>query len=147
MRYRLSVRTDILAKNASGEKPQIVLSEYGSGGQKIIIERKTANIITNDFLSTFDFTIEMNSPGVKRYNIAIANLPSEISYKNNSRDFFIEVIDSKTSVLVFANGPHPDISAIKELLSIKKNYSIDIKYTGENVDIQKYDLVIFHNLR
>lgn len=143
---RLSVKTDILAKNATGGKPQLVLSEYGSGGQKIIIEKKAVNISSNDFLSTYDFTIDLNSPGVKRFNITVSSLPSEISYKNNSRDFFIEVIDSKTSVLVFANSPHPDISAIKELLSIKKNYTIDIKYTGENVDIQKYDLLIFHNL-
>ena len=143
---RLSVRTDILAKNSAGGKPQLVLSEYGSGGQKIIIEKKTVNINSNDFLSTLDFVIDINEPGVKRFNITVAHLPDEISYKNNSRDFFIEVIDSKTSVLIFANGPHPDISAVKELLSIKKNYSIDIKYTGENADIKKYDIVIFHNL-
>ena len=143
---KISIKTDIMAKNAAGSKAQLTLSEYGSGGKKILLEKKAIDLTSNDFLATYDFVNELNSPGVKRFNILVSNIPSEISYRNNSRDFFIEVIDSKTSVLIYANSPHPDISAIKELLSLKKNYSIEIKYIGETVNFQKYDLVIFHNL-
>ncbi|MGE5355871.1 MAG: hypothetical protein ACM3PT_06480 [Deltaproteobacteria bacterium] len=143
---KMLCKADFLARNAGGSNPQVVLSEYGGEGQKIIIEKKTLNITGNDFLGTLEFTIDLNNPGIKRYNISVANLPSELSYKNNSRDFFIEVIDSRTEVLIYANNPHPDISAIRELLSLKKNYSVEIKFTGENIDAKKYDLVIFHNL-
>jgi hypothetical protein len=143
---KLNIKADIIAKNCKNEKLTAELSEYVQDGRKSIIGRQNLAINSSDFFSSISFVFDLKSPGVKRYNIQINHLPGEISYRNNSRDFFIEVIDSRTEVLIYANSPHPDITAIKDLLLANKNYNVDVKYSGDNFDIKKYDCIVLHNL-
>lgn len=143
---KLNIKADVIAKNCKNEKLTAELSEYVQDGRKSIIGRQNLNINSSDFFSSINFVFDLKSPGVKRYNILINHLPGEISYRNNSRDFFIEVIDSRTEVLVYANSPHPDITAIKDLLLANKNYNVDVKYSGDNFDVKKYDCIVLHNL-
>ena len=42
---------------------------------------------------------------------------NEISYKNNTKNFYVEVLDSRNKVLLLSTAPHPDISALKNVLS------------------------------
>lgn len=143
---KLNIKADIIAKNCKNEKLIVELSEFGQGEQKSIISRQNLSINSSDFFSTLSFIFDLKSPGVKRFNIRISQLPGEISYRNNSRDFFIEAIDSRTEVLIYANSPHPDITAIKDLLLANKNYNVDVKYSGDNFDPKKYDCIVLHNL-
>jgi hypothetical protein len=146
LKDKLNIKADIVAKNCKNEKIIVELSEYDPKAQKSIIGRQKLSINSNDFFTTIIFNFDLKSPGVKRYSIRINGLPGEISHRNNIRDFFIEVIDSRTEVLIFANSPHPDITAIKDLLLSKKNYNVNVKYSGENIDVKKYDCIVFHNL-
>jgi hypothetical protein len=143
---KIGIKTDISAKNAGGSNTELTLSEYGAGGQLIILGKKPVNINSDDYFTSFDFVIDIKSPGVKRYNLSVGRIADEASYKNNSRDFFVNVIDSKTDILIYANSPHPDITAIRDLLSSVQNNEIEIKFATDDAEVKKYDLVIFHNL-
>lgn len=143
---KLNIKADIIAKNCKNEKLVVEMSEYGQGEQKSIISRQNLSINNSDFFSTLSFVFDLKSAEVKRFNIRISQLPGEISFRNNTRDFFIEVIDSRTEVMIYANSPHPDITAVKDLLLANKNYNVDVKYSGDNFDPKKYDCIIFHNL-
>ena len=141
-----AIKADLRVQNAKGQNITATLSKIPNPNQKIIIDKKLISVNSNDYITSLEFIIDNNEAGVNKYNLSISNLDSEVSYKNNSRDFFIEVIDSKLSVLIYANAPHPDLSAVRDILLNLSNYKIDIKYAGDKVDISSYDIVIYHNL-
>ena len=72
---------------------------------------------------------------------------NEANAKNNQMDFVIEVLDSRSKVLILSDAPHPDIAAISSAINANKNFESDefhIKnFTG---DISNYNLLVFHQL-
>src|SRR5690606_13595236 len=60
---------------------------------------------------------------------------------------YIEVLDGKQKVLLLANAPHPDLSAIKQSLNAHKNYDTDVILANAiPKNIALYDVIIVHNL-
>ena len=74
-------------------------------------------------------------------------MEGEISVANNSKDIFIEVLDSRQKVLILSNAPHPDVGAIKQSLENNENYEVE-SYVIDEFDnnIEQYNLVVFHQL-
>lgn len=140
------IKCDLSVVNGKGSKMEATFSEYLEGNNRKIIAKNSLTPNSDNYFTSFNFQTQLFSAGIHKFNISVSNLSGEISYKNNSRDFYIEVIDSKLSVLIYANSPHPDISAMHDLLLNLKNYKIDIKYFGDKIETSKYDIVIYHNL-
>jgi hypothetical protein len=93
------------------------------------------------------FTLSANATGIQRYTVALQPLDGEFTLLNNTRDIYIEVLDSKQKVLLLANSPHPDIRAIEESINENDNYTIDIRLAGESIqNLAGYNLVILHGL-
>jgi hypothetical protein len=79
--------------------------------------------------------------------MTLAKVPGEASTANNSRDIFIDVLDARQKILLLANSPHPDLSAIRQTLEANKNYQISIAYINDpGIDPAKFDFVVLHNL-
>ena len=80
--------------------------------------------------------------GVER--VVVSLVSNEKSTVNNSRCFYVEVLDSKYKILILYNAIHPDISAIKSVLDKNKNYEIEKeKLSDFNSNYDKYNLVIY----
>ena len=79
--------------------------------------------------------------------ISLSAVSGEASLANNVKDIYIEILDSRKKVLLLANSPHPDVSAIKQSLEFNKNYQVEVAYgkdfTGK---IAEYNLVILDQL-
>jgi hypothetical protein len=73
---------------------------------------------------------------------------NEVTYVNNVRDFFVEIIDGRLNVLLLANSPHPDLAVWKAALLHQQNYEVDIRMASEMTldELKKYDLVLLHQL-
>lgn len=69
------------------------------------------------------------------------------SVVNNSKEIFIDVLDARLKILLLANAPHPDLSALKQTLETNKNYQVSIAYaTDPSVNVANFDFVVLHNL-
>jgi len=116
-------------------------------GENKVFESRLSAASTNDFKSvTID--LEASKPGVMHYTAILTKLDNEITWLNNRRDFFIEVIDARQKVLIAARSPHPDISAIRQAIESNKNYQVEVDMSG-NPSLEKakdFDLVILHQL-
>jgi hypothetical protein len=67
--------------------------------------------------------------------------------ENNRFDLFVDVLKSKQKILILANSPHPDISAIKDAISSNINYVVDDELINDfNGPVEEYSLVILHQL-
>lgn len=114
---------------------EIDVSSYEFEGQKSILSiYKKEKLIASQTLQygkdsedfqKVRFLLPADAIGYHTYTIKIEEEPDEISYKNNKRNFYIEVLDSRNKVLLLSSAPHPDISSIKNVLSTDENIEFE----------------------
>ena len=91
------------------------------------------------------FLLDATKIGHQRYTVSISKAQNEYNYINNSRSFYIEIVDSRSKVLVLGGAPHPDLSAIKSVIEKDENLEVVSKLTKDwDRDLKKVDLVIWH---
>jgi hypothetical protein len=105
-------------------------------------------IFNNDeFITTITFSLATNAIGLQKYTAVIESLNGEYSVTNNSKSFYVDVLESKQKILLLANSPHPDVAQIKRAIESNKNYEVTTKIiTDFDNKIDAYSLVILHNL-
>lgn len=98
-----------------------------------VISTKQA-ALNGSSLYDIDFDVTENNPGKIKYSIEAKGLQGELTYKNNSNDFYITFIDNKVNILVVSGGPSYDDAFITGVLKRINNYSITfrtVKSPGE----------------
>ncbi len=140
------VQVDLQAFNASASSTQVSISKVVDGSPRRL-DKSSVRIDDNDFFTTLEFTLDADQSGVVRYRVAASTISDEVSTSNNYKDFYVDVLDSRKRILLVAGAPHPDLAAIKAVLTSKKNYEVTIAYADSQPDnIAQYNLVILHNL-
>ena len=110
-----------------------------------IIKQEIITINTNNFSKTYNFTFEALSPGIQKYTVSISNLDEDKNKQNNTQSFIIDVIDNREKILILANAPHPDISAIEQSLSSTKTYEVEVAMIDKfTKPLKPYSLIILH---
>lgn len=91
------------------------------------------------------FLLDADKIGFQTYTVNVSEASNEYNYSNNKRIFYIEVIDSRSKVLILAGAPHPDISALKQVIEEDQNLDVEsVLLKDWKNDLQKVDLVIWH---
>ena len=133
------VQVNIQTEKCKGENITIKLFSEGK-----LIESKKLKINSNSEFIKTNFTIKNRSLGLHKYKVVVSSVSNEKSIENNSRYFYVEVLDSKYKILILYDAIHPDISAIKSVLDKNKNYEIEKeKLSDFNSNYDKYNLVIY----
>lgn len=144
---RFGLRTDVEADNLSGKNVKLSVYELNTGAEPKLLQQKDISYGANNYFQSFDFILDANKVGVAHYRINLSNTEGEVTYKNNVRDIFVEVLDGRQKILLVANSPHPDISAFKAAIESNKNYQLDVEYAeGFSRKLNEYNLVILHQL-
>ena len=143
---KFSVQVDIAAKNCTGSNTNLTISKIVDGASSRL-EQIPIKINKNDFFNTQEIILDANASGVQRYRISVNAVQGEVTTANNSKDIFIDVLDARQKILIVANSPHPDLTAIKQSISKNKNYEITTNYINNlKVNVANYDFVIMHQL-
>jgi hypothetical protein len=112
-----------------------------------IVFTKAISIDKNDFQESISLQLEANQPGLQRYIVTVTEVSGEFTIKNNVRDFYIDVIDSRQKILILAEAPHPDIAAIRQAIESNQNYEVEVAIASSfNKSLKAYGLVILHQL-
>lgn len=106
-----------------------------------LLSSKSATLLPNSSQS-HQFEILADKLGQHIYNLEIESLDNERNLNNNSNSFGIEVIDNRYKILVLSNLVHPDIGALKSVITRTNQYNYTIKRTSETININNYDLII-----
>lgn len=141
---KTAIEIDVQAKNLKKVNSSLKLWEISPNNK--LISQKNIKIDNDDFFNSNIIEINPNKEGINHYRVELTPVEGEITVKNNTKDIYIEVVDSKLYIAILANNPHPDISAIKDNLSQKKNYRVDVLFDTKSVNPKKYDLLIYFNL-
>ena len=136
------VEVNIQADRCEGRKLSVSIEYQGRN-----LRQKQLFIGKQEFNQNLRFMLEAGSPGMRKYAVVLDDLENETNFKNNRKNFFIEVIDNKSKILILYNGPHPDIAAINSALIDKDNYEIEMQSLSEfKGDLGNYALAILHQI-
>jgi hypothetical protein len=143
---KFTMQVDVAATNMGNSQSVLTVSKV-EGDQVKQLQSIPVSINKNDFFVTKEILIEADKAGVAQYIVALAKLPREASTANNSKEIFIDILDGRQKILLLANSPHPDLTALKQTLDLNKNYQVTISTVGEaGIDVAKFDFVVLHNL-
>lgn len=142
---QFTIQVDINAHECSGGTNLTVYKVENN--QNIKIATQNITYTQSEFFASAQFTLTANNTGVQRYRLALSPVPGETNTQNNYRDFFVDVLDNREKVLVYAAAPHPDVSAIRQSLDKLTKYELTTKYWGETMgSLNEFDVVILHQL-
>lgn len=140
------VQVDVSANNFRNTTTEISVSKV-TGGNKQLIDRQAVQINSDNYFSTYSFEVPADQVGVVKYIVETKARGGEFSTRNNARSFYVDILDARQKILLYANGPHPDIAAIRNIVNTNKNYEVETIFAKKGVqNIQQYDFVLFHNL-
>lgn len=119
------------------------LEEVTPSGTKRLRSEK---IIAKDY-KKFNTLLAAETKGLHHYRIVVEGLKEERNLINNRRDFYVEVVDTKSRILIWAQAPHPDLASIKQALINNPQYEVETAFSfGSRPDFQPYSLIITHNI-
>lgn len=104
-------------------------------------------IDNNNFDKTERFDLSAKTAGKHRIRIELLVDSEEENKVNNYKSIFTDVLDARQKILIFANSPHPDISALRQAISSFKNYEVEVAFPEDkNIVLNNYSLVVLHQL-
>ncbi len=134
------VEVQIQAKKFAGRDVSVELSRDGK-----LLAKKNIRIGSDNFTSAPAFTLAADNPGMIRYTARITDLSDDKNKENNVQTFVIDVIDNKEKILLLAKAPHPDVLALKAIITTATSYSLNSVFSGgEKTVLKAYSLVIIH---
>ena len=141
------VEVTVAASLLAGKTSRLVASD--ANGRQLITQ--PVAYTTDDFSTTLSFSLNATEPGLQRFKLLLSPVDGESIQSNNTVTFYVDVIDSRQHVAIFANAPHPDLAALKLTIESNPNYEADI-VLAEEVENGRwkadkdYSLAILHNL-
>ncbi|GGI27447.1 hypothetical protein GCM10008119_27700 [Pedobacter mendelii] len=138
-----TVEVQIQAFQSDRENTKLTVSQ--NGGK---VAQQNIAINNNSFVKTIPIKLHAGKIGVQEYTVQLAKLPNEITTKNNSQTFYIEVIDGRQKVLLAGVSPHPDLGVLKEAISLNKHYEVKLALADDlsSTDPSKFDLIVLYQL-
>lgn len=130
------------AHKLQGASLNLRLSENGRE-----VASKMVLVPGDNYSGIHRFIVTAGDEGMHHYVLSVTSNKNEITTENNKYDLFVEVLQSKQKVLILANAPHPDITAIKAAISTNVNYDVSVFMLDEfRGGMEEYNLVILHQL-
>jgi len=137
------VETMVQAKGCANETLALVLRNNG-----LTIAEKKIKITSDNFSQPITFTLTSKGAGLLRYELRLEAPSQDANLQNNYYSFAVEALDNKEKILVVAHHPHPDLAALREVLTHTETYDVKWLYQPTTLpDPKAHSLVIFHSLQ
>lgn len=139
---KFPVNVDVQARGFEQAEVRVQLLVKG----KLVEEQKIDFTQIND-LRQVDFLVEATDEGVMPVEIKLTVPKEDYIRENNSRKIYVEVIEGKQKIALFAAAPHPDIKALRAAVESNGNYELSVFIASiDNYQKSKFDLAILYQL-
>lgn len=143
---RFSIQVDVAAQNSAGSNTRLTVYKI-EGDQRRQLEQMPLSIDRNDFFQTREVILDADESGVQRFRLVVGTIDGEASTANNVKDIFVDVLDARQKILILANAPHPDVTALRQSITSNKNYQVTTAYIDDfQENLPEFDFVILHQL-
>ncbi len=127
----------------AGEKIKVSLMKKDS-----LVHEKDLTLTKAGF-QQLTFYVSEKQPGIAAYTIKVAELQDEITLKNNVKKTYIEIVNNKKKILLYALAPHPDIKFIRQLVNKLDRYEFELHLEGitkKEINPADYNLIIAYQI-
>lgn len=135
------IEVDIEASKFAGVKSKLQILKGNKIVQEVAVQYSNQQI---DF-QHISLILNADQLGFVQYTVRLVPLDKEVSIANNVKNIYIEVLDGRSKVLILANAPHPDVTAMKQILDqddkLEVNSTLFTEWDGKLSD---YQLIIIH---
>ncbi len=139
---RFPLEIIVKANNCKGSNSKVSVFQHG---KSLFAER--FGVVNNNQVFTFPVEIEANELGLNKYSIVVESVANEKTIQNNKTDVFIDVKDTRQKILMVANSPHPDVSALRTEFETNTLYDFKFVLADElKTDDASFNLIILHQL-
>lgn len=127
---------EVLAEawQSKGETMRLTVTEGGK-----VLHSENIVVGTDAFKKITTFQLEADKKGTHRYNISIVPVKNELSVQNNSETIYVEVLDVQQKILLLYDGPHPDVTVIKQAIETNKNFELKTSLVTDMGDVKWSD--------
>jgi len=131
------------AYQSKGETMRLSVTEDGRP-----VHEENIAVTSDAFKQVVTVKLNADKKGIRKFNINIAPIKNELSVQNNSETIYVEVLDVKQKILLLYDGPHPDITVIKQAIEGNKNYEVKAGLVSElsGIKFGDYSLAILYQL-
>lgn len=139
---RFPLEVTVSANHLSGMSKRLTVSQDGK-----VIESRLLTYNTDRYVTSEQFLIDAEKPGIQTYEIRIEAAAGELSQRNNTRTLTIEVIDGRQKIAIIAAVPHPDVAALRQSIESNEMCEVETFLVGDfQGNVHDYDLVVLHQL-
>jgi hypothetical protein len=132
----------VQAKMFRGKLAKLVVEKEGKA-----VYEQDIQITSDRYSKSIQWQLKAEGANTLHYVVKLLPLNEEITLTNNIQHVFIDVITNKQKVLILADAPHPDITALRQTIEKNENYEAEYSLIGDfNKSIEGYHLVILHQL-
>ncbi|TDG35055.1 hypothetical protein EZJ43_15120 [Pedobacter changchengzhani] len=138
-----TVEVQVQAYQSNSENTNLITYQNG-----VKVDQQNVSINSNTFTKTIPVKLRASKVGMQKYTVSLSALPNEITTKNNTQTFYVEVIDGRQKVLLAASSAHPDLGVLTEAISLNKHYEAKLALADDlnTIDPAKFDLIILYQL-
>ncbi|OCX52430.1 hypothetical protein BEL04_13275 [Mucilaginibacter sp. PPCGB 2223] len=131
------------AYQSKGENMRLSIAEDGGP-----VFSQNVQVTDNAFRKTITAKLHADKKGIHKFTFSIQPVANEISTANNTETIYIEVLDAKQKILLVYNGPHPDVTAIKQSLEDNRNYEVRTTLLSKlnEAELGTYSVAILYQL-
>ncbi|MBZ9786561.1 hypothetical protein LB456_03740 [Psychroflexus sp. CAK57W] len=108
-----------------------------------VLASKTIEIPSKGTVRT-EFLLTAEPVGMKVFKVELEPLSEEKNRINNQKTVSVDVIDSRSKILLISDLIHPDIGFFNRVLESNKDLEFDYKSTDDISKLSEYDLLIFY---
>ena len=116
---KVPVEAIVRATGLAGQSAQVSLKQ---SGKTVAVETVQ---LPQDFVESkvrFDFVPER--AGVQKYELLLTTQDGEMTDRNNSRSFYMNVLKSKLQIVIVAGAPDAEITFLKHVLGKDENLTV-----------------------
>ncbi|MAU36858.1 MAG: hypothetical protein CMD14_05740 [Flavobacteriales bacterium] len=104
-------------------------------------------ILFNDIdYNSYTVYLPADKIGLQTYTIKVKALKNEKNISNNTLKTYIDILDTRSNILILKAINSPDVAAFKKALEKNQNYKIVVKDIVEDFLIEKYQLVVMFGI-
>lgn len=115
----LPVEVGIRAEGLGGRRITVSLAENGQ-----IVASRALEIPPGNTEIVAELSVTPESEGLRRYVVAVTELPEEATHRNNRESLVVRVLSSRRRLLFVAAAPGPDVAAVRRVLARNQAFEI-----------------------
>lgn len=137
------IQADIHAQACAGKQLQVQVMCDGKS-----IYAQTIPVTKPQFTQTIRCILPAQTEGAHSYVMQISPLKEEKNTSNNVWDFVVDVLRTKQKIGIYMYAPHPDISAIKQLLESMQQAEVSVHTIQDihTIPWKQSDIILLHQL-